>query len=98
MTRSRRTLRVDALDALLRIRMASVFLERDWELLEEIARLAQEDAPPDMAVTDPAMFATLRRAVTRYHIRGWGNMTPERVREVATRDTERRQKKVSDAG
>jgi hypothetical protein len=48
---------VKALDALLRGRMAEAAVARDWELLREIARLAQQDAPRLLASTDPALFA-----------------------------------------
>jgi hypothetical protein len=79
MTRTARSLHVEALDALLRGRMAEVAVARDWELLRELARLAQEDAPLDLAATDPALFATWRAAVTKYHLKGWTHMTPERI-------------------
>lgn len=82
MTRTARALHVEALDALLRGRMAEVAVARDWELLREIARLAHEDAPAILASTDPALFATWRAAVTKYHLKGWGHMTPERVDAV----------------
>ena len=82
MSRTARTLHVEALDALVRGRMAEVAVARDWELLREIARLAQQDAPPALASTDPALFATWRAAVTKYHLKGWGHMTPERVDAV----------------
>ena len=82
MTRTARTLHVEALDALVRGRMAEVAVARDWELLREIARLAQEDAPLALASTDPALFATWRAAVTKYRLKGWGHMTPERVDAV----------------
>lgn len=88
MTRTARTLYVEALDVLLRGRMAEVAVDRDWNLLEEVARLATEDAPPDLAVTDPSLFASWRAAVTKYHLKGWSNMTPERVREVGDRAQE----------
>jgi predicted ATPase len=81
-TRTARALHVEALDALLRGRMAEVAVARDWELLREIARLAHEDAPAILASTDPALFATWRAAVTKYHLKGWGHMTPERVDAV----------------
>ena len=55
-TRTARSLYVDALDALLRGRMAEVAVARDWELLREIARLAREDAPRELATTDAALF------------------------------------------
>lgn len=59
--------------------MSTVVKQRDWELLGEVARLASQDAPADLAVTDPALFQSWRAAVTRYHLRGWTKMTPERV-------------------
>jgi hypothetical protein len=61
---------VDALDALLMGRMAEIAVARDWELLREVARLAQQDAPPGLASTDPALYETWRAAVTRYHLQG----------------------------
>src|ERR1700694_5937967 len=88
MTRTARTLYVEAMDALLKGRMAEVAVERDWDLLEEVARLATEDAPRDLAATDPSLFTTWRAAVTKYHLKGWSNMTPERVREVRDRALE----------
>jgi hypothetical protein len=83
MIRSKRSLRVEAQDALINGRIAAVAKARDWELLEEIARLAEADAPAEMAASDPAMYATLRAAITRFHLKGWSAMTAERVREVA---------------
>ena len=85
MSRTARTLHVEALDALLRGRMAEVAVARDWELLREIARLAQQDAPAELATTDPALFSTWRAAVTKYHLKGWTHMTPERVDAVRER-------------
>jgi hypothetical protein len=79
----RRALYVAALDALLKGHMAKVAVARDFRLLEEIARLAKQDAPPGLAVTDPALFSSWRAAVTRYHVAGWTNMTPERVAALA---------------
>ena len=40
MTRTARTLYVEALDVLLRGRMADIAVARDWELLREVAQLA----------------------------------------------------------
>jgi hypothetical protein len=78
-------LRVEAIDALIRGRMAAVAKARDWELLEEMARLVEADAPLEMAASDPAMYATLRAAITRFHLKRWSAMTPERVRSIAQR-------------
>ncbi len=78
-----RTLRVNALDALLKGEMAKVALKRDFVLLKEIARLATQDAPVDFAATDPSLYISWRNAVTRYHLAGWTEMTPDRVSKVA---------------
>jgi hypothetical protein len=79
MSRTARTLHVEALDALLRGGMAKVAVSRDFELLREVARLARQDAPLVLASTDPALFASWRSAVTKYHLKGWTHMTPDRV-------------------
>jgi hypothetical protein len=88
-TRSVRTLYEEALDVLLRGRMAHVAVARDWELLREVARLAQQDAPLALARTDPALFTTWRAAVTKYHLKGWTHMTPDRVDAVRERAASR---------
>ena len=85
MTRTARTLYVEALDVLLRGRMADIAVARDWELLREVARLAQQDAQLSLASTDPALFSSWRAAVTKYHLKGWTHMTAERVDAVRDR-------------
>jgi len=77
-----RTLYVNALDALLKDEIAKVALARDFELLKEIARLAEQDAPINLAMTDPSLYSSWRSAVTRYHLSGWTEMTPDRISEV----------------
>ena len=84
MVDSARTKYVRALDALLKGEMSRVALQRDFDLLAEIARLAESDAPLSLASSDPALFATWRAAVTRHHLAGWTHMTPDRVAEVAS--------------
>ena len=74
-----------ALDCLLAGRIANVAVARDWPLLREIARLAQEGPPADLAASDPALFEMWRVAVTAYHLHGWANMTPARIDEVTAR-------------
>jgi predicted ATPase len=91
MTRTARTLYLEALDALRAGRMAEIAVARDWELLREVARLAQQDAPLVLSATDPALFAAWRAAVTKFHIKGWTNMTPERVDVVRQKAINRQQ-------
>lgn len=76
-------LRARAIDCLLDGRMAEVAVARDWELLREIAALAQADAPTDLLPADTELFKRWREAVTRYHLSGWSRMTPENVERVA---------------
>jgi len=70
--------------------MAEIAVARDWELLREVARLAQQDAPLELASTDPALYETWRAAVTKYHLKGWTHMTPERVDAVRQQVIDRR--------
>lgn len=69
--------------------MAAVALSRNWELLREIARLAQQDAPLALSATDAALFAAWRSAVTKYHLKAWTHMIPGRVDAVAARVREK---------
>jgi hypothetical protein len=71
-----------ALQVLLQATMSSVVKARNWNLLKEVARLACEDAPTDLTMTDPDLFRRWREAVTAYHLRGWTNMTPQRVQRL----------------
>jgi hypothetical protein len=75
----------EALDCLLAGRMADVAVARDWELLREIARLAEEGPPVGLASSDPKLFERWRAAVTDFHLKGWSQMTPQRVDEVVAR-------------
>lgn len=88
-SRTKRSLHVEAQDALIRGKIVPVIQRRDWELLEAIAQMAEADAPPELAGTDPALYATLRAAITRFHLKGWSYMTAERVRQVAHRHQNR---------
>ncbi len=85
MSRTARALYVEALDALLNGKMAAVALARDWELLREVARLAQQDAPTVLSSTDASLYIAWRSAVTKFHLKGWTHMTPERIDAVVAR-------------
>jgi hypothetical protein len=88
MTRTPRTLYVEALEALLKGKMAAVAISRDWELLREVARLAQEDAPTALSSTDASLYISWRNAVTKFHLKGWTHMTPERVEAIVARSAQ----------
>jgi hypothetical protein len=82
MNRTKRDIYVEALEILLKGRIAFVVKARDWQLLREVARLAHEDAPLVLSKTDPALFQAWRTAVSRFHMAGWTHMTPARVDAV----------------
>jgi hypothetical protein len=73
--------------------MTDVAVAHDWELRREVARLAQQDAPLELASTDPALYETWRAAVTKYHLKGWTHMTPERVDAVRQKASDRQRAK-----
>ena len=83
-----RNLYVEALDVLQTGTMAKLVADRNYRLLAEVARLAQYDAPLDLAVTDRALFQAWREAVTQFHLRGWTYMTAQRVVAVAAMEND----------
>mgnify|MGYP003386922713 CR=1 FL=1 len=85
MSRTKRDIYVEALEILLKGRIALAVKARDWQLLREVSRLAHEDAPLVLSKTDPALFQAWRTAVSRFHMAGWTHMTPERVDNVQSR-------------
>lgn len=85
MIRTKRTLYLQALDILLKGKMASVLISKDFELLKEIAKLAQKDAPLSLSATDPSLFLAWRNAVTKFHLKGWTYMTPENIEYVLSK-------------
>jgi hypothetical protein len=56
----------EALDCL-----TDVAVARDWELLREIARLAEDGPTVGLASSDPKLFERWRAAVTDFHLKGW---------------------------
>lgn len=82
MSRSKRTLRVMAEDALVKKKVFFVMARRDWELLHEISCYIRDDVDPALALTDPSRYRLLREAVTHCHVQGLTHMTPERIRAV----------------
>lgn len=87
--RTARSMHVEALDVLLKGNIAEIAVARDWDLLAEVARMASGDAPIDLARTDSSLFLAWREAVTKFHLKGWTNMTPQRVQKVGEHAAER---------
>lgn len=49
--------------------------EKRWAELAAVVRYAQRDVPRELAVTDPALFRTLREQITRFFLRGGGTFS-----------------------
>ena len=62
--------------------LLNAFMSGDMKLIREIARIAQIDPPPSLARTNPKFYKNWRDAVTRYHLEGWSEVTPERIERV----------------
>lgn len=54
--------------------LARALRERRWADVAAAAEVARKDVDPEMALTDPAQYRTLRDAITIFHIKGYGGL------------------------
>ncbi|GAB4361719.1 MAG: hypothetical protein Kow00114_16470 [Kiloniellaceae bacterium] len=52
--------------------LARTLRERRWSDLLAAVEIANTEIDPSIAVTDPALYKTLRDAVTKFFLRGYG--------------------------
>jgi hypothetical protein len=57
--------------------------ERCWADVAALVRYVQHDVPPALALTDPALYRTLREGVTHFHLRGGGALDLQKLEELA---------------
>lgn len=57
--------------------------ERNWAHVAALVRYVQHDVPPALALTDPALYRTLREGVTQFHLRGGGKLDLEKIEALA---------------
>jgi hypothetical protein len=57
--------------------------ERRWADVAALVRYARRDVPPALALTDPALYRTLREGVTLFHLRGGGALDLEKLEALA---------------
>lgn len=67
--------------------VAKALKERRWGDVALAVELATEEIPADLAITDPALYRTLRDAVTTFHLRGGGALNLEKLRQLAATGT-----------
>ena len=64
--------------------------EQRWMELACLAEYIAADVPPALAGTDPALYRTLRNAVTEVTVMGFGNMDAAKLRKMAVKEPRHR--------
>lgn len=65
-------------------RLGSALKERRWaDLAALVAFVRQQDDSHDLAMTDPALYRTLRQQITTFYLRGGGALNLEKLRNLA---------------
>lgn len=58
--------------------------ERQWKNVGSLLTFISEfDKSHDLAMTDPALYRTLRDAITTFYLRGGGALNLEKIRQLA---------------
>jgi hypothetical protein len=57
--------------------------ERRWADVAALVRYVKRDVPTDLALTDPALYQSLRSGVTHFYLRGGGALNLARLEELA---------------
>lgn len=70
--------------------IARAIKAKDVVALAGAAAIAQQDLKPSDAMTDPARYNALRRAITLFHLKGYGAMNADALKERATRVLQRK--------
>lgn len=66
--------------------LARALRERRWTDVLAAAEIASGEVDHDLALTDPALYRTLRDAITKYHLRGYGGLDVQSLRLIAARE------------
>lgn len=75
-----RSAEIDAVYLILNYQeFVKVVAAKEWARLLNVMRLVKQDVSPELALTDPALFKTLRDAITRLYVQGW---VPRSVRKL----------------
>ena len=67
--------------------VAKALKERRWEDVAIAVEFAQTDIPRDLASTDPALYRTLRDAITTFYLRGGAALNLEKLRQLAAQSS-----------
>jgi len=58
--------------------------EKRWsDVVALVTFVREQDSAHDLAMTDPALYKTLRRQITTFYLRGGGALNLEKLRQLA---------------
>jgi hypothetical protein len=57
--------------------------EKRWGDVAALVRYVQHDVPADLAMTDPALYKTLRDQISLFHLRGGGALNLSTLERLA---------------
>jgi len=57
---------------------------RQWADLAAAREIVERDVDPRLALTDPALYRSLREAITEFHLIGWTALDADALRAHAT--------------
>lgn len=63
--------------------VAKALKERRWEDVSYAVEFASNDISADLAITDPALYRSLREAITTFYLRGGGALNLDKLRQLA---------------
>jgi hypothetical protein len=63
--------------------IARALKQKRWKSLAAAAELAWLDVDKRLALTDPALYRSLRDAITLFHLKGWGSLDRNVLRQRA---------------
>lgn len=58
--------------------------QKRFAAVADLADYIARDVPTELAHTDPALFRTLRKAVTELHVRGYGSLNARVLRKLVS--------------
>jgi hypothetical protein len=61
--------------------VCQLLAEKKWRQLISFAELVETDAPTDLIFTDPALYRTLRKAITEIRCRGLA-LNPKKLKKT----------------
>jgi hypothetical protein len=68
--------------------LAHKMKERRWADVAALLRYVKHDVPPALAMTDPALYKTLREGVTQFYLRGGGALNLAKIEALIAENSD----------